>query len=131
NISPHAWKPWSYVNTTAPPRPLQNPHPPIYYGATTPETPTMVARRVWNLALSRQPLANCAKAISSYRAERAKHDGLLGTGDAIMVRDIYVADTDEQAWKEAAPQITRFWQIATDNAGRGASTSTDDLPQLT
>jgi len=27
-----------------------------------------VARRSWNLALSRQPLANCAKAIAKYRA---------------------------------------------------------------
>ena len=127
----YSGKAWSYVDITCRPRPLQKPHPPIYYGATSPESPAMVARRGWNLALSRQPLANCAKAIASYRTERAKHDGLLGTGDAIMVRDVYVADTDEQAWKEAAPQITRFWQLATDNVWRGDSISTDDLPKFT
>jgi alkanesulfonate monooxygenase SsuD/methylene tetrahydromethanopterin reductase-like flavin-dependent oxidoreductase (luciferase family) len=89
----------------------------------------MVARRGWNLALSRQPLANCARAITSYREERANQ--LSGHGDAIMVRDIYVADTDEQAWRDAPPQITRFWQLATDNVWRGDSVSPDDLPKFT
>src|SRR5262249_20202119 len=99
---------------TPPPRPP----PPIYYGATSPESPAMVARRGWNLALSRQPLANCARAIKSYRDERAKLGNLAGGGDAIMARDVYVAETDEQAWKEAGPEVTRFWQLATDNVWR-------------
>jgi len=48
-----------------------------------------------------------------------------------MVRDIYIADTDEQAWAEAAQEITRFWQLATDNVWRGNSITTDDLPRFT
>jgi alkanesulfonate monooxygenase SsuD/methylene tetrahydromethanopterin reductase-like flavin-dependent oxidoreductase (luciferase family) len=48
-------KAWNYIDITCRPRPLQKPHPPIYYGATSPESPAMVARRGWNLALSRQP----------------------------------------------------------------------------
>ena len=75
-------KAWNYVDIICRPRPLQKPHPPIYYGATSPDSPAMVARRGWNLALSRQPLANCARAIQSYRDERAKHSELPGTGDA-------------------------------------------------
>jgi alkanesulfonate monooxygenase SsuD/methylene tetrahydromethanopterin reductase-like flavin-dependent oxidoreductase (luciferase family) len=90
----------------------------------------MVARRGWNLALSRQPLANCARAIASYRAERATLGKPVG-GDAIMVRDIYVAETDEQAWAEAGPEITRFWQLATDNVWRGDTVTPDDLPKFT
>jgi len=90
----------------------------------------MVARRGWNLALSRQPLANCARAIASYRAERAALGKPTG-GDAIMVRDIYVAETDEQAWAEAGPEITRFWQLATDNVWRGESVKPEDLPKFT
>ena len=101
----YSGKAWTYVEITCRPQPLQRPHPPIYYGATSPESPAMVARRGWNLALSRQPIANCAKAIASYRAERAKLGNLTGGGDAIMVRDIYVADSDEQAWPEAGPRL--------------------------
>jgi alkanesulfonate monooxygenase SsuD/methylene tetrahydromethanopterin reductase-like flavin-dependent oxidoreductase (luciferase family) len=127
----YSGKAWGYEEISCRPLPLQKPHPPIYYGATSPDSPAMVARNGWNLALSRQPLANCAKAIAAYRAERAKHSNLLGSGDAIMVRDIYVADSDEQAWGEAAPQITRFWQLATDNFWRGDNLSEDDLPKFT
>ena len=126
-----AGKAWGYEEISCRPLPLQKPHPPIYYGATSPDSPAIVARRGWNLALSRQPLANCAKAIRSYRDERAKHAELCGNGDAIMVRDIYVADSDEQAWREAGPQITRFWQLATDNFWRGESVSPESLPKFT
>ena len=101
----YSGKAWGYDQISCRPQPLQKPHPPIYYGATSPDSPAMVARNGWNLALSRQPLANCTKAISTYRAERAKHAELNGKGDAIMVRDIYVADTDEQAWREAVPEL--------------------------
>jgi alkanesulfonate monooxygenase SsuD/methylene tetrahydromethanopterin reductase-like flavin-dependent oxidoreductase (luciferase family) len=127
----YSGKAWGYQEISCRPLPLQKPHPPIYYGATSPDSPAMVARNGWNLALSRQPLANCAKAIAAYREERARHANLPGKGDAIMVRDIYVADTDEQAWRVATPQITRFWQLATDNYWRGDSVSGDDLPKFT
>ena len=90
----------------------------------------MVARRGWNLALSRQPLANCAAAVAKYRAERAALGNPNG-GDAILVRDVYVADSDEQAWKEAAPEIARFWQLATDNVWRGECVASDALPRYT
>ncbi|MGH7886521.1 MAG: LLM class flavin-dependent oxidoreductase [Candidatus Binatia bacterium] len=127
----YSGKAWGYEEISCRPQPLQKPHPPIYYGASSPDSPAMVARNGWNLALSRQPLANCAKAIASYRAERAKHGDLPGRGDAIMVRDIYVADSDEQAWQEAVPELTRFWQLATENFWRGDSVSGDDLPRFT
>ena len=48
-----------------------------------------------------------------------------------MVRDVYVADSDEQAWAEAGPEITRFWQLATDNVWQSDPITTDDLPRFT
>ena len=49
-----------------------------------------------------------------------------------MVRDIYVADTDEQAWREAVPEIMRFWQLATDNLlARRDGIRSDDLTSFT
>ena len=127
----YSGKAWGYEEISCRPLPLQKPHPPIYYGATSPDSPAMVARRGWNLALSRQPLSNCARAFQAYREERAKHPELTGTGNAIMVRDIYVAETDEQAWREAGPEITRFWQLATDNFWRGDTLSPESLPKFT
>lgn len=127
----YSGKAWGYEEISCRPQPLQKPHPPIYYGATSPDSPAMVARRGWNLALSRQPLANCSRAIQAYRDERARHPDLPGSGNAIMVRDVYIADTDEQAWRDASREITRFWQLATDNYWRGETVSPDDLPKFT
>ena len=127
----YSGKAWGYEEISCRPQPLQKPHPPIYYGATSPDSPAMVARRGWNLALSRQPLSNCAKAIEKYRAALATDGHGNGTGDAIMVRDVYVADTDEQAWREAVPEIMRFWQLATDNYWRGETVSEADLTRCT
>lgn len=123
-------KVWSYEEISCRPLPLQKPHPPIYYGATSPDSPVMVAKRGWNLALSRQPLGNCTNAIKRYRQARAAAN-LPGSGDAIMVRDVYVADTDEQAWREAVPELMRFWQLATDNYWRGDTLSEADLARFT
>jgi alkanesulfonate monooxygenase SsuD/methylene tetrahydromethanopterin reductase-like flavin-dependent oxidoreductase (luciferase family) len=127
----YSGKAWGYEEISCRPQPLQKPHPPIYYGATSPDSPAMVARRGWNLALSRQPLSNCAKAIEKYRTALATDGHGNGTGDAIMVRDVYVADTDEQAWREAVPEIMRFWQLATDNYWRGETVSEADLTRCT
>jgi alkanesulfonate monooxygenase SsuD/methylene tetrahydromethanopterin reductase-like flavin-dependent oxidoreductase (luciferase family) len=124
-------KAWSYDEISCRPQPLQQPHPPIYYGATSPDSPVMVARRGWNLALSRQPLGNSATAIRKYRDARAATPGLTGNGDAIMVRDIYVADSDEQAWREAIPELTRYWQLAADNFWRGDRLTEADLSRFT
>lgn len=126
----YAGKAWGYDEISCRPQPLQKPHPPIYYGASSPSSPAMVAQRGWNLALSRQPISSCAKAIDKYRAELASMRS-PSKGDAIMVRDIYVADTDEQAYREAVPEIMRFWQLATDNYWRGDTVSEADLTRFT
>ncbi|HZT09094.1 MAG TPA: LLM class flavin-dependent oxidoreductase [Chloroflexota bacterium] len=127
----HEGTAWRYTDISCRPRPIQEPHPPIYYGATSPETPRILARRGWNMALSRQPMDNVVRAIETYRAARAEPGAAPGGGDVILVRDIYVAETDEQAWAEAGPQIARFWQLAADNRWIGDSVPLDDLPRFT
>ncbi|HEY3115372.1 MAG TPA: LLM class flavin-dependent oxidoreductase [Chloroflexota bacterium] len=122
---------WNYSDISCRPRPIQKPHPPIYYGATSPDSPAMVARRGWNIALSRQPVENCVRAADSYRAERAALGNPTGGGDIVLVREIYIADTDEQAWAEAAPQIARFYQLGTDNHWLHEPVTADDLPRFT
>jgi alkanesulfonate monooxygenase SsuD/methylene tetrahydromethanopterin reductase-like flavin-dependent oxidoreductase (luciferase family) len=127
----HQGAAWTYADISCRPTPIQQPYPPIYYGATSPESPAMVARRGWNLALSRQPIENSARAAALYRAEREAVGSPPTGGEVLLVRDVYVADTDEQAWAEAGPQIARFWQLGADNYWRDESLSWDDLPRFT
>jgi alkanesulfonate monooxygenase SsuD/methylene tetrahydromethanopterin reductase-like flavin-dependent oxidoreductase (luciferase family) len=127
----HQGAAWTYADISCKPTPLQQPYPPIYYGATSPESPAMVARRGWNLALSRQPIENSARAAELYRTERAAVGNPATGGNVVLVRDVYVADSDEQAWAEAGPQITRFWQLGADNLWRNEALTLEDLPRFT
>ncbi len=127
----HQGTAWTYEDICCRPTPIQQPHPPIFYGATSPESPAMVARRGWNLALSRQPIENSARAAALYRAEREAAGDPPTRGNILLVRDVYVADSDEQAWAEAGPQITRFWQLGSDNYWRDETLGWDDLPRFT
>jgi alkanesulfonate monooxygenase SsuD/methylene tetrahydromethanopterin reductase-like flavin-dependent oxidoreductase (luciferase family) len=127
----HQGAAWTYVDISCRPTPIQKPHPPIYYGATSPESPAMVARRGWNLALSRQPIENSERAAELYRTERAAAGDPPTGGNVVLVRDMYVADSDEQAWAEAGPQITRFWQLGADNYWRDEALTVADLPRFT
>ncbi|MEK7878756.1 MAG: LLM class flavin-dependent oxidoreductase [candidate division NC10 bacterium] len=122
---------WTYVDISCRPRPIQRPHPPIYYGAISHESAATVARRGWNLALARQPVENIVRTTRAYRAELAALGNPAGYGDVVVSREIYVADTDEQAWAEASLELTRFWQLACDNVWRHEPITTDDLPRFT
>jgi alkanesulfonate monooxygenase SsuD/methylene tetrahydromethanopterin reductase-like flavin-dependent oxidoreductase (luciferase family) len=122
---------WTYADISCKPTPLQKPHPPLYYGATSPDSPPMVAKRGWNLALSRQPIANSARAAASYREAYTQAGSPATGGNVLLVRDVYLADSDEQAWAEAGPQIARFWQLGADNYWRHEALTVEDLPRFT
>ncbi len=122
---------WTYKEISCRPQPVQRPHPPIYYGAGSPDSAREVARRGWHLAMSRQPLHNIAATTAAYRDELNILGKPAGAGSTVLARDIYVAETDEQAWAEAGPEIARFWQLALDNVWRHEPIGIDDLPRLT
>jgi alkanesulfonate monooxygenase SsuD/methylene tetrahydromethanopterin reductase-like flavin-dependent oxidoreductase (luciferase family) len=121
---------WTYRDISCRPQPIQSPHPPIYYGAGSPESAREVARKGWNLAMSRQPLTHVAAITRAYREERASARS-SAPGSVLLARDIYVAETDEQAWAEAGPEIVRFWQLATDNVWKDEPISMSDLSRFT
>ena len=90
-----------------------------------------VARPRWNLALSRQPLANCAKATRKYRAELANLGMSMARRTPSCARYLLADSTNSLA--EAVPEIMRFWQLATDNTGaaRRFRSRYDALPNAT
>ncbi len=127
----HAGRYWTYRDVSPRPRPLQRPHPPLYYGAISPASVDMVARRGWHLAQSRAPLDDVAATVARYRAARAAA-GLDPTGGrVVLAREIYVAETDEQARAEAQPALLRFWQLSNDNVLQTDPLGPEDLPRLT
>jgi alkanesulfonate monooxygenase SsuD/methylene tetrahydromethanopterin reductase-like flavin-dependent oxidoreductase (luciferase family) len=79
------------------PRPIQQPHPPIYMSGSSPESGELAARHHLSLgfAFTNVPLA--AKAAAYYRS-RAAETGWEPTPDDVLYRlSIHVADTDQEA----------------------------------
>jgi len=91
-----------YVNPW--PRPLQQPHPPIWVpGTGSPETITWAAERRYPYLQVYSPVKTIAKAFDDYRAA-ARAAGYTASPKQLgWMTLVYVADTDAQAWKEAEP----------------------------
>src|SRR5690606_26055861 len=122
---------WRYANIAVRPKPLQRPHPPLVYGAITPASVDRAARLGWHLAQARQPLDDIGPMVARYRRERAAHHLDPRTGRVILVREIFVAETDEMAWEIAGPALLRFWQLADDNKLGTRPLVAEDMPRLT
>ena len=82
-------------------KPVQRPHPPLWYGALKPDTADWTARRGMNLVCGNGPPAEIRAVTDHYRsvrgtgpdaAGRASGEPLLG-----MQRQLVIAETDEEA----------------------------------
>jgi alkanesulfonate monooxygenase SsuD/methylene tetrahydromethanopterin reductase-like flavin-dependent oxidoreductase (luciferase family) len=95
---------YRYVNLW--PRPLQQPHPPIYIpGAGSSETIKFVAEHGYTLMSVYAPSRVIRRWFDGYRQVTAEL-GLAPDPDKIAFSvPIYVAATDEQAHREARPQL--------------------------
>jgi alkanesulfonate monooxygenase SsuD/methylene tetrahydromethanopterin reductase-like flavin-dependent oxidoreductase (luciferase family) len=76
--------------------PLQKPHPPVWYGASSPSSAERCAARAQNIVNLDVP-ENAAKVMSAYRAAWAKERGDAPLPKLGIGRFIVVAETDEAA----------------------------------
>src|SRR5207244_9800029 len=87
-------------------RPLQRPHPPLWYGITIPENADWPAANDVNIVtIALRPMVRLI--LDRYRAERARlgkmHQPLMG-----VARHVVVADTDEAALEIARRAYPRW-----------------------
>lgn len=102
------------------PRPVQQPHPPIYMSGSSPESAEMAARNHVRLgfAVTNVPLAK--QSAIRYR-EHARAHGWDPTPDDVLYRvTIHVAETDEQAFEDLEP-------TGAPTAGRAAGFATSNM----
>ena len=84
-------------------KPLQQPHPPIGVAGLNSPSPTleMAGERGWlPLSLNFNP-AYCAGHWDSYSAGATRSGRTVSRADWRMVREVFVADTDEEAWEQS------------------------------
>ena len=79
------------------PRPVQQPHPPIYMSGSSPESGEFAARNHLKLGFAFTTVPLSAKAAKYYRAQ-ANEYGWTPTPEDVLYRlTVHVADSDEQA----------------------------------
>ena len=87
--------------------PLQKPHPPLWYGAHSPDSAERAARKGLNIVTNDMP-ANARAIVSRYREVWHETQGSAATPKMGVVRFILVADTDEAAMRIARRAYLRW-----------------------
>ncbi len=113
---------WQYKTVCIWPRPIQQPHPPLYMSGSSPESGEFAAKHRVGLGLAVTTLALASKASRHYRSQ-AQLTGWTPTPDDIVYRvPFHVADTDERAMEHlaAAAASPRSFSLA---LSQGAETA--------
>ena len=100
---PFSWegRHFRYRTVSVWPRPVQQPHPPLYMSGKAPESGVLAARHHMGMCLSFNNVAESLDAIGWYW-EQCALNGWEPAPDQILYRGyVYVAETDEQAKREA------------------------------
>ena len=112
---------WSYNNVAIWPRPVQQPHPPAWIPVTlSKESIEWAARENMVITPGLSTLVLSAKQdIVRYYAQCLDRHGHAITPDHLMLGvDVYVADSRQQAFKEAGPYMLEFLRAV---ASRGTT----------
>ncbi len=100
------------VNKQSPlcPSLVQTPHPPLLISAQSEDSLRFAAQNDFPFAQIDALIEECERDQKTYRAIQTA-SGYAPTNRLIITREIYVAETDEQARREAYPYLLQYWQI--------------------
>ena len=101
---------WSYADVAIWPRPVQQPHPPVWVPVTgSKETIEWAGRHDSPITPVLQPIRGVREDIIRYYAKCLAANGHRLTPDHLIIQaSAYVADSKAQAVKEAAPYLLYF-----------------------
>jgi alkanesulfonate monooxygenase SsuD/methylene tetrahydromethanopterin reductase-like flavin-dependent oxidoreductase (luciferase family) len=98
------------------PRPLQRPHPPMWVAAESPATIEWTAGRGFGMATIFLPTELVREKKAFYLEAGAKAGQPVGEGHFMLVRNVYVAPTDEEAVADAESALTHMLILFKDAA---------------
>jgi alkanesulfonate monooxygenase SsuD/methylene tetrahydromethanopterin reductase-like flavin-dependent oxidoreductase (luciferase family) len=109
---PFAWhgKHWRYDRVSLWPRPLQQPHPPIMMPADSDEGLETAARRRVGTGVAYRSVGRARTAFEKYRAFAARHGWTPGPQHCHLLRNIYVAETNQRAREESEEHLHYMFQ---------------------
>ena len=99
---------WSFNDMTVRPRPVQQPHPPVYVAASGADSVARVVRNDWNLLIGQgETYGQVAKQIEFYQDALAETEADFSRDRVVVARAMHAAPTTEQARSEA--EIPFMW----------------------
>ncbi len=110
---PFEWrgKYFNYEAVSILPRPVQQPHPPMVMAGHTPQSVEWAARHRVPLAASFGPTESLARTFDYYREYARTECGWTpGPEHCMISRQVYVAETNEQARAEAEQHAMNFYR---------------------
>jgi alkanesulfonate monooxygenase SsuD/methylene tetrahydromethanopterin reductase-like flavin-dependent oxidoreductase (luciferase family) len=109
---PFAWhgKYFDYERVCIWPRPIQQPHPSIVFPAESNEGLELAASHRVPTGAAYRSTAKCLEIFERYRAVARRHGWIPQASDHLLLRHIYVAETNTKARAEAEAHLHYFWQ---------------------
>ena len=99
---------WSFNDITVLPRPVQQPHPPVYVAAAGADSVSRVVKNDWNLLIGQgETYGQVASQIQFYQEALAETESNYSPQRVVVARAMYVAPTSEQARREA--EVPFMW----------------------
>jgi len=93
------------------PRPLQKPHPPIWVTALSPDTIVWTAKKGYPMASAFLPPSITKQRFDLYRNVAAEAGHKVGPGHTVQMRNIFVAETDEEARRAAEGPLNHLFRL--------------------
>lgn len=89
---------------------VQRPHPPFLISAQSADSLRFAAQNDFPFAQIDALIEECERDQKTYREIQTAH-GHAAADRLIITREIYVADTDDQAQREALPYLRNYWNL--------------------
>ena len=100
---------FNYDHVVIWPRPVQQPHPPIVMPADSDDGIETAARRRVPTGTAYRSFARTKSVLDKFRARAAAHGWTPTPEHCLMVRHVYVAESNERARLESEAHLDYFW----------------------
>ncbi|MCU1454114.1 MAG: Alkanal monooxygenase alpha chain [Acidimicrobiales bacterium] len=105
----HAGDYWTFGLVDPQPKPVQQPHPPIWVATDSEDGLRRCAREGWGVMLPQgRPLRNIERSVELYRKVLDEEGLAFDPEKLVVARALHVAATDDEAMAVAGPQYASF-----------------------
>lgn len=112
----HQGEHYSLGRTAVYPRPLQEPHPPVWAAAESPATIEWVASQGFGMSTIFLPTSVVREKLDHYLGLAEAQGGRIGRHTFMLFRNVYVAPSDEEALADCDPALSHMLFLFADAA---------------